>query len=153
MDENELRKTYLDLQDIPCSFEKIILSGRCGCGNAQKFNLAEREGISCAAQSAQLSCTEFLRLVHEHARFALHLTHITGPLPHAKEIKVQGGGLMGLRQTLEPDSESESVDDIHALITDAKKRFGALADVPMEEVIRSISHYQGRSMRPAPGTE
>ena len=145
MDENELRKTYLDLQDIPCAFEKIILSGRCGCGNAQ--------GISCATQSAQLSCTEFLRLVHEHARFALHLTHITGPLPHAKEIKVQGGGLMGLRQTLEPDSESESVDDIHALITDAKKRFGALADVPMEEVIRSISHYQGRSMRPAPGTE
>lgn len=148
MDENELRKTYLDLQDIPCSFEKIILSGRCGCENAKKFNLAEREGISCASQAAQLDCAEFLGLVHEHARFALHLTHITGPLPHAKEIRVQGGGLTGLKQTLAPDSADESVEDIYALITDAKEQFGSLADIPMEEVIRSISHYQGRAVRP-----
>lgn len=147
MDENELRKTYLDLQDIPCAFEKIVLTGRCGCEKAKKFNLAEREGISCTQLSAQQNCVEFLALAHEHAKFALHLTHLSCPLPHSKELKVQGGGLLGLLRAIFPDRDGGRVENIDALISEAHSRYDGLAAIPAVEIVRAIAGYQARPSR------
>lgn len=147
MDENEFRKTYRRIKGVDCVFERIILTRRCGCVHARKFNLAEREGVSCADHNARQGCVELLELLHTHARFALQLTDVRGPLPHGKEIKVQGGGLLGLQRTLHADNRADTVENVRALIQGAQSRFGALDQVPAAEIVKSITGYQGRPPR------
>ncbi len=144
MDEKKYRKTYDELQGIPCVFEKILLARRCDCRNARRFAIAEREGVKCDSRIAQRDCAALLLLLHQYARFALHLPDATPPLPHGKEIKVQGGGLLGLQRTIHPEIKNEKVNDVYGLIINARELYEELASVPVEEIIRGISTYQGR---------
>jgi hypothetical protein len=145
MDEQEFRRTYSSLNDTPCPFEKAILSGRCGCAKARKLNIAEREAVACRSRAAQERCLEMLDTLRHNAMFALKLTSIAGSLPHGKEIKVQCGGILGLRDTLFPEHAAQPmVRDIHAVVTAAEARPGGLQALPFQEIVKSISAYQAR---------
>jgi len=88
-----------------------------------------------------------LRLMHENARFVLHQTHSDAPLPHAKEIRVQCGGLRGLAALLNPDDASNdalSPENAHALIHLARQRFDDLRSLPFQDIVMHISRWQGR---------
>ena len=116
MDENEYRSTYHSINSHRCVFEKSILTQHCNCRFHERFNLAEREGIRCTQQQAQLNCTIFLNQCRQQARFALHLTQIVGNLlPHSKEIQVQKGALLGLVPEL-PNLPDTEIKDIYSLI-------------------------------------
>lgn len=144
MEEGEFRDTYNRIRELPCPFEKTLLSRQCDCRRAQRFNLAEREGVSCTAWTAQRNCNTLLDLLRQNARFSLGLTTVSGPLPHAKEIRVQIGGLMGLRRVVHPNEGSSRVEDIGALVTAARTAFGRLQDLPFHEIVKTIAAYQGR---------
>ena len=147
MEENELRKAYRELQQIPCAFEKAVLSRRCECECAQRFNVAEREGVTCTTRTAQPDCMALLSLLHEHARFTLRLIDPDSPLPHGKEIKVQCGGLLGLQRLLQPDLQDERVGNVHALVQNALRRYGSFEKLPTEEIVRGIATFQARRRR------
>lgn len=154
MEEGEFRKTYNEIRELSCPFEKTLLSRQCGCARAERFNLAEREGVSCTAWTAQKNCMTLLGLLRDNARFALGLTAITGPLPHGNEVKVQTGGLLGLQQAVHPGLASPRVEDIHALVVAGQQKFGSLERLPFPDIVKAISAYQGRrrraSRRPRP---
>ena len=79
-----------------------------------------------------------LLLLRENAKFALKLTSLEGELPHAKEIKVQTGGLLGLQRVLRPDLTTGSVVDIAGLTTLGERTYGTLDDFPFREIVKSI---------------
>ncbi len=147
MDEGEFKKTYEQIRELGCPYEKALLSRQCGCAMGQRFNLAEREGVFCTAWTARNNCETLLGLLREKARFALGLTTITGPLPHAKEIRRQVGGLGGLQQLLHPNTAPERVADIHGLLNAVQAEFGSLEKLPFSNVMQAISAYQGRRPR------
>lgn len=149
MEEGEFRKTYNEIRELSCPFEKTLLSRRCGCTRAERFNLAEREGISCTAWTAQKNCMTLLGLLRDKARFALGLTAVPGPLPHGNEVKVQGGGLMGLQQAVHPELSSPRVEDIYDLVVAGQQKFGSLERLPFTDIVKTISAYQGRRRRTA----
>ncbi len=79
------------------------------------------------------------------AQFALRLTTVAGPLPHAKEIKVQCGGLLGLRATVFPELAAASeVGNVHGLVRAAQERFDGLRDLPYQEIMKSVVTFEGR---------
>ena len=142
MDENEYRSAYHSINDTRCVFEKSILTLNCQCRNAEKFNLAEREGIRCTDAAAQQSCSLFLGSVRQQARFALKLTDIVGNLlPHSKEIQVQKGALLGLEPD-KPNRPDTPIDDISLLVnrimTECDQDPGNL---PYPQLIASIVHH------------
>ncbi|MDY6991229.1 MAG: hypothetical protein SVR94_01310 [Pseudomonadota bacterium] len=147
MEEDEYKQAYHTLNQTPCAFEKAILSGRCHCAYCQRLNIAEREAVMCQAQAAAVPCAALLAQLRQNATFALKLTHLEGPLPHAKEMKVQCGGLLGLQAVLFPEKAAEQVDNIHALIQHAIQVFGDLEHLPYQTIVQSIHHYQVRSSR------
>lgn len=120
MDESEYRNAYRGLNPVRCVYEKSVLTQNCWCRHCHKFNLAEREGVSCQNEAAQQHCDLLLRSLRSRAHFVLHLPEIVGNLlPHSKEIQVQKGGLVGLAKTqgLELESNPYSrIDDIYGLI-------------------------------------
>lgn len=148
VDETEFRSTYRSINELQCAFEKAILSRRSDCSRCSRFHLADREGVGCSAESARALCADLLEQLRHNAVFVLKLTHVQGPLPHAKEIRVQNGGLLGLqRLLLSGASEAERVQDIHGLVRMARDRYGDLNQLPYSQIIQSVASFEGRARR------
>ena len=145
MDENAFRDTCHALNRHECPFEKAIIICRHGCRNARHIGIGERQVIGCTAPAAWESCQNLLGLLRENAVFALGVTGIT-VLPHAKELKVQCGGLRGLRVALGLEAVVE-IDDISDLVAQAMGRFDGLENLPFSEIVRSVAHFEARKKR------
>lgn len=151
MDETEFKATYRDYNDRPCVFAKALLARCAGCSRAQKLNIAEREEMACRSEAAWNQCHALLPLLRAKALFALKLTHIEGALPHGKEIKVQCGGLHGLRAAQEPSAEGP-VTDVYSLVSAAAADFGGLEALPYGEIIKAVVAYEPRKRGRQPGS-
>ena len=147
MEENEYRSIYHAINQQRCLFEKTILSRRANCQYAHRFNLADREGVACQQQQATELCKAMLEQMRNKALFALKLPRIERQLPHAKEIKVQTGGLYGIRQLLGQSDNASPIADIIALLRAALDRYGDIESLPYAEIARSIVQFEGRSRR------
>ena len=149
MDEQQYRDTYHSINERRCVFEKTINSRRCTCDKSRRFHLADREGIACTSTAANALCLELLDQMRSKARFALHLTSADAPLPHAREIKVQTGGLLGLQELLHPEKAgAENVENAIGLIDAALTRFGSLGNLPYDIMVQAIVKFEGRKKRP-----
>lgn len=145
MDEREYQQAREQLNQCPCTFEKAVLSSRCGCVHFQRLNIAEREAAACQVPVAQARCNQLLHYLYQNAQFALKLSHLGHQLAHAKAMKLQCGGLTGLQAVLQsPLSDHPQVENIDALITQALKVFDKLEQLPYQKIIKFINHYQVR---------
>ncbi len=146
MEENQYRDTYHSINPLRCVFEKSINSRRCQCSIAQRFCLADREGVRCTVELAQKRCDTLLQTLRNSAIFAMRLTRIDGALPHGKEVKVQTGGLLGLQLVLEPThNEQNGIPDIHQLINKAIEQYGSMDEFPYDEIVKQIVRFEGRT--------
>jgi hypothetical protein len=99
--------------------------------------------VRCRDDDAQAQCIEVLALLREAARFALRASSEDGVLPHGKAMKIQVGGLRGIRAAVDPESvTSAAVDDVHGLLCRAREAFGSLAALPYSEIMREVAAYQ-----------
>lgn len=148
MDEQEYRDTYKTVNPLRCIYEKSINSRQTGCRHSHRFCLADREGISCQDKNGRQLCQNFLEQLRAKATFTLKLAYIGGPLPHAKEMRVQTGGVLGLQALLESEIADKNPDakpDINALLDTALSRYQTVESFPYAELMRSVQNYQGRS--------
>jgi len=144
VEEDEYRSTYHSVNERRCVFEKAILNHSCSCTFSIRFYLADREGIACDSATAHRRCSHLISLLRENARFALKITTLEGELPHAREIKVQSGGLLGLQQLLRPDPDKNSVADVAALASLGESTYGSLEQFPYQDIVKSIASFEGR---------
>jgi hypothetical protein len=102
MDQDAFRETYREVNENFCAFEKSVLINQCNCSKAERFCIAEREGVHCLSEEGQARCLDALSILRDHATFALReLTE--GKLPHGKAMRVQIGGMRGLNKLLNGD--------------------------------------------------
>lgn len=146
MEENEFKKTFRSVNNAPCVFAKAVLRRCCACSRAQRLYIAEREAVACKSPGGRQRCEEVLEVLRGKAGFALKLSQIDGPLPHAKELKVQCGGMLGLQESLQGEA-GNSVTDIHGLLENSFLEYGSADALPYGEVVRTISSYQPRNKR------
>ena len=145
MDNQVFRETYGAINERFCPFEKSILTNQCGCRLAERFCIAEREGVHCKTDAAQARCIRLLQLMRAQARFALKTTDGRSALPHAKAMRVQVGGLRGLHASLHPgDAIPKTIADIDAIVEAAIDRFGSLDALPFGSIVQQITAYRGR---------
>ena len=148
MDESEYKEVYQSVNKLRCVFEKAILTQRYNCEKVIRINIAEREAAGCDDQTAQQQCQRLLEMLRKNAAFSLKMTHIQGVLPHAKEMKIQCGGLNGLQQSLvDTGLPSVSTENIVGLIQAATKFFHILDELPFQEIVKSITAYEGRKRK------
>jgi hypothetical protein len=150
MDNDAFRDTYRAVNTRACVFEKTILTNNGACSLAQKFCIAEREGVHCGADAALADCSELLTTLRRQARFTLKTiaadaTPGADALPHAKAMRIQVGGLRGLQAALTPDQPVPvRIADIRDTVRTALARFGGLDALPFQDIIKQIAAYQGR---------
>jgi len=148
MDETHYRDTYRSINETRCWFEKAINARKCKCSLMERFNLADREGVRCSRKEGQLQCHTLLETLRQKAIFALQLTRVDGPLPHAKEVKIQLGGMLGLQSALHGElTESETVEDIYNTIEQGIARYGNIEQFPFVEIVKTVVQIEGRTTR------
>lgn len=161
MDEEQYRSAYKEMNPTRCYFEKLLLLRYGNCEQAKKLFLAEREAFACNSEQAQQRCLQLLEKLRSNARFSLGITQVDGQLPHAKEIKVQVGGLFGIQQLLNNKNLTETkvlLDDdakfgeqaqkhapiinIYETINEAVKLYKELDGIPYNEVVKTIINFK-----------
>lgn len=111
------------------------------CDRAVRHLVAERETVSCDFQEAAQTCRKLHELLKEKMVFALKLTG--EPLPHGKEIRLECGGLQGIRKAL----GAEEGMGVSKLVLLSMEIFGDLDSLPYPEIVKSVSSYEPRPRR------
>lgn len=139
--EDAYRDARKSVNPTPCAFEKGVLARCVACSKAEKHLLAERETVNCSDAAAQARCNELKALFRIQSAFALRITSANTPLPHAKELRIQCGGLKGLQRNL---TGQDTVEDVFLLIETALSEHGALESFPYSEIVQSVVHFESR---------
>jgi len=148
MDQDAFRQTYREVNERYCAFEKSVLTNRCDCSMAERFCIAEREGVHCRSEQGQQRCLNALALLREHAQFALRTREDKAILPHGKAMRIQVGGMRGIRALIEPDAEDpKAIPDVDALLARVEAAYGDLQSLPYSEIMPHIAAYEGRPRR------
>jgi len=172
-DEDAFRRRRDAALGHPCAFERALLARCAACCLARSVLLAEREAIGCQSQAASARCRAYHDALRAASRFALR-ADASAPWPFSKEIRLQCGGLIGLRQALDEtdgsaegdgDGEREGdagdgaagagsadpaapVDDADAVLQRALARWGSLEALPYSRVIRAVIRHEPRRRAP-----
>ena len=146
MDEQQYKTTYNLINPQRCAFEKAINSRICNCSKAQRFNLADREGVACTSSQGLERCGHLLSQLRKNARFALQRLDVDEALAHTEEIKIQNGGLLGLQFQVE-EHANQTVEDIDALISVAEGKYQSFEKLPYSQLMQVITAYQIRKRR------
>lgn len=147
MEENEYRKTYEQVSELRCMFEKALTAQQARCSLSRHFYLGDREGYGCQNEVASRQCAELLRQLRENGRFVLGLTDASAPLPHNKEIRIQVGGLRGLRLALTASSELGESLEIRELSRNALETYSNFAKLPFDVILPEMVAFEGRKKR------
>jgi hypothetical protein len=146
VDQDAFRQTYRDVNERSCAFEKSVLTNQCDCSQAARFCIAEREGVRCGSAEGHRQCLEVLALLREAARFALRPSPTDGVLAHGKAMKIQVGGLRGIRAAIEAGTPQASpITDVHALLNRAQASYGGLGRLPFSQIMQYVAAYRGRT--------
>lgn len=145
MDETSYHATRKQINPLPCVFEKAILCQAAACEAAQRLSLAEREMVACREPLTRAACGQLLSLLRANSAFALKVKDAQRILPHAMMMKVQCGGLTGLRDLLDPDSHAPNV---LRLVQRAQETYDSLDALPFSQIVQGVAHWQIRKRRP-----
>lgn len=129
------------INHLPCVFEKALLSRNAVCRLAAAHSLGERAVLACTAPVARAFCGELAGLLRQNSVFALKLTDSRRVLTHAMAMKIECGGLLGMKQVLDPEAPAV---DVHGLILLARERHGELAKLPFGQIVQGIAAWRGR---------
>lgn len=145
MDEIAFRAARGEINRLPCVFEKALLRQCAVCSLALQHSMAERPTVACTAPVARAWCGQLAGLLREKSAFALKMTDMQRPLPHAQILKIQCGGLRGLQRCLDPDAPAP---DVQRLIKGSKEQYTDLTLLPFSEIVKEIAAWQNRRRRP-----
>jgi hypothetical protein len=141
MDETRFHATRQQINPLPCVFEKALLSQAAACEAAQRVALAERDLMACRAPAGRVGCGQLLALLRQNSAFALKLRDTQRVLPHALTMKIQCGGLVGLKDLLDPAAHAP---DVLKLVRLAQAEFGTLDRLPFSRIVQGVAHWQMR---------
>lgn len=153
MDETKDRDNGGRQQRPPCVFEHALQQRCAGCSVSVRHSVSEREVILCDEPLLYPRCARLLEAMRANALFALKLHHADDRLSHSQAMKLQCGGLQGVRDLIEPGAEEVDVANLVCRVLD---RWGGFADMPFAGIVQAIAAWKGRTRsrgRPPGGGE
>lgn len=152
MDEESYKSIRTSIVSVPCAFEKSIVAARVCCSRAIKNNIAEREVVRCGSAKHQIRCETWLQMLRQKSQFTLRLPAIINEstvLPHAKEMKVQVGGIGGLFVLLvaaghKVAEEDDALLDVSLILQACTGYLEEFENLSFEEIIKSVANFRLR---------
>lgn len=141
MDETAYRNARGEINRLPCVFERALLARNAVCELASSHQIAERETVACAQPSAHGECKLLSTLLREKSAFALGIADTQRILPHAMMMKIQCGGLEGMRRVFDPAALAPNV---RRLVRLAQEEYGSFDELPYSAIVQGVAAWKGR---------
>lgn len=125
--------------ELPCAFAHALFAGQATCELARRRPLGEAERVACTRAPAGMNCATLHGLLAERCAFSLGRTQRGEPPTHATAMRMECGGLDGVRLALDA-----AETDVHRLVCAAQERFGGLAALPWEAIARAVAAWRPR---------
>lgn len=123
---------------LPCVFCAALAARRAACELAT--TVSEGKGTVCSSPLARAACAGLYGLLRKRAAFALKFRPgRPGPLPRSLALQVQCGGLLFLKETLDPQTQAP---DIHRLVYLAQQYPGGTDSLPVAPMLRRIAAWR-----------
>lgn len=133
----------LAFTDTPlrCVFERALLARHAVCELAASHQIGERETVSCSRIAAHADCARLAEMLREKSAFALGVTDTRRILPHAMLMKIECGGLNGMKRIYDGAALAPNV---RRLLRLARERHGELDALPFSEIVKGIAAWKPR---------
>ena len=141
VDEAAFRHIRGEINRLPCIFERALLARHAVCELAVGHQIAERETVACSQPAAHADCARMEELLRRNSSFALGLTATQWILPHAMVMKIQCGGLDGLKALLDAEALAPNA---RRLVRLARERYGDLGELPFSEIVKGMAAWKVR---------
>lgn len=126
-----------------CPFSATLVTEDFGCRNAAGIVRRGGAEIACTSDAAHARCHRLFQKLKEAALPAFGVADDLLQMPHSVQVKIQYGGLLGLRRLIRPAEEQTSaVEDIDQLVASAAGRFPSLDDIPYTELRNDMTDYR-----------
>lgn len=125
--------------ELPCAFAHALFAGHAACELARRRTFGEGERVACTRAVAGMNCATLHAMIFERCAFSLGRARRGEPPSHATAMRVQCGGLDGVRGAL-----GATDGDVHRMVVAAQERFGGLAGLPWEAIARAVAAWRPR---------
>ncbi len=126
---------------LPCVFERALMAQCAVCELARRTSIGHHEGVACASPLARAACGTLYGLLRQKSAFALRVAHTQRILKHSQVMRIQCGGLAGLKQAIDPTAHAP---DVHKLVRAANESAGGLDGLPFSEIMKGVSAWKRR---------
>ena len=138
------------MSDLMCPFSAPLIAEDFACPHAEPVIRRGGTEIACSSETARMRCAGLHQAIKAEALadhdYADDLTQV----PHSLLVRIQYGGLLGLRRLTGQDSDSATmIADIDGLVEAARVHFGSVSDIPCTELCADMTGYRlpGRRSR------
>lgn len=126
--------------DLKCPFAAPQALGRAACSKAN--DVVRRGGVEydCVEASAHARCAALFNRMKPIGLSAFAVEDDLTQMPHSVLVKIQAGGLVGLKRSL--GESAEQIADIHQLIEQCCDRAGGVDHVSVEPLAAEMTGYK-----------
>jgi hypothetical protein len=141
VDETAYRNAKGEINRLPCVFERALLARHAVCELAMTHQIAERETFCLLPAAAACECAQLAELLREKSAFALGITDTQRILPHAMVMKIQCGGLLGMKSAFDPEALAPNV---RRLVRLAREQHGELRCAAVFRIVKGVAAWKPR---------
>ena len=136
------------MEQFKCAFSNTLVSGHYGCEKAVQVTRRGGPDVVCASDEAHQRCEMLFQLMKQASLPAFGVEDDLLSMPHSVLVKIQYGGLLGLRRLLKGDeAESAKINNIHDLVSQAIGKHGGLDAIPFPALVEDVTSYQLKRRR------
>ena len=136
------------MSDLLCPFTAPLVKKDFQCPQADEVIRRGGSEIACKNRASYGQCTKMHTQMKLSALAAMDLEDDLLTVPHNTLVKIQYGGLLGLQAMMSPEkANSTQIENIEALIAQARSTYGELTNVPLETINEVITHFKTQRRR------
>lgn len=130
------------MQDPICPFSATLARDTFGCVQAERIIRRGGTEFACRAPAAHDRCRQLFGQFKDAALTAFDVEDDLTQIPHGVLVKIQFGGLLGLRRLLtgQPSGDGR-IEDIDTLVREAVTSYGDPQTIPCEQVTEDMTGY------------
>ena len=125
-----------------CPFAMPLTKGLAGCHNAQEVVRRGGLELDCRSAADHRVCASVFEGLKAQALPAFGVEDDLTLMPHSVLVKVQSGGLQGLRRLLGESSPDAPVPDIAGLIGKVVQRYGSPERITYSEIEQDMLAFK-----------
>ena len=137
------------MEEYKCVFSYTLVTNRFGCEQGMQVTRRGGPDIACLSETAHRRCEILFERMKQAALPAFGVEDDLLSMPHSVLVKVQFGGLLGLRRLLEHGGAdgSEEVTNINNLVGRALEKHGSLEAIPCQAFVGDMISYKLKRRR------